>query len=92
MVNDVNDYSCWIFREARSPQQAELPYLDKPASAVLNIQGALPAATPRLLTLRRVCHYYRAGLPAQRLIKLQFQDRLCIRIRRGHPLIMSGFS
>ncbi len=30
--------------------------------------------------LRRVCHYCSAGLPSQRLIELQLQDRLCIRI------------
>ncbi len=65
--------------------------LNKAASAALNIQCTLPAAAPRLPTLRRVCHYCSAGLPSQCLIKLQFQDRLCIRIRRGHPLIMSGF-
>ncbi len=54
-----------------------------PASAVLNIRCALPAVGPRLLTfrLRRVCHSYSAGLPSQRLIKLQLRDRLCIRTR-----------
>ena len=31
--------------------------------------------------LRRVCHYYSAELPTHCLIKLQFRDRLCIRIR-----------
>jgi hypothetical protein len=36
--------------------------LDRPASAALNVQCALPAATPRLPKLRRVCHYCSAGL------------------------------
>ena len=36
--------------------------------------------------LRRVCHYCSAGLPSQRLIKLQFRDR----IRTGHQPIMPG--
>ena len=67
------------------------PNLDRPASAALNIQCALPAAAPRLLTLRRVCHSYSAGLPSQRLIKLQFRDRLRIRTHRGRPLRIPGF-
>ncbi len=70
----------------------KLPDLDRPASAALNIQCSLPAAAPRLLTLRRVCHYCSAGLPTHCLIKLQFRDWLCISIRRGHPLIMPNSS
>ncbi len=66
-----------------------------PALAGLNIQSALPAATPRLLTLRRVCHSYSAGLPSQRPIKLKFRDRLCIRMRTrtrmSHQPIVSCF-
>ena len=65
--------------------------MDRPASAALNIQCALPAATPRLLTLRRVCHYYSAELPTHCLIKLQLRDRFCIRTHRGRPLIIPGF-
>ena len=61
------------------------------ASAALNIQCTLPAATPRLPTQRRMCHYYSAELPTQRLIKLQFRDRLRIRTHRGRPLIIPGF-
>ena len=45
--------------------------LDRPALAALNSQGAHPPATPRLLTLRRVCHFCSAGLPTQRLSKLR---------------------
>jgi hypothetical protein len=55
--------------------------LDRPASAALDVQCALPAATPRLPKLRRVCHSCSAGLPTYCLIKLQFRDWLCIRIR-----------
>ena len=51
--------------------------------ATLNIQCTLPAAAPRLLTLRRVCHFCSAGLPSQSLIKLQLRNRLCIRTRTG---------
>ena len=57
------------------------PNLFRQASAALNIQGTLPAAAPRLPTLRRVCHYCSAGLPTQRLIKLKFWDWLCIPMR-----------
>ena len=67
------------------------PDLDRPASAALNIQCALPAASPRLLTLRRVCHYYSAELPIHCLIKLQVRDRLRIRTHRARPLIIPGF-
>jgi hypothetical protein len=59
------------------------PDLDRPASPALNLQCALPAATPRLPKLRRVCHYCSAGLPTYCLIKLQFRDWLCIRTRTG---------
>jgi len=48
-----------------------------------NVQCALPAATPRLPNLRRVCHSSSAGLPTYCLIKLQFRDWLCIRTRTG---------
>ena len=72
-------------------QLRKLHNVFNPASAVLNIQCALPAATPRLPTLRRVCHSCSAGLPSQRLIKLQFRDRLRIRTHRGRPLIIPGF-
>ena len=73
--------------------QYKLHRLFKTASAALNIQGAPPAAGPRLLTLRRVCHSYSAELPTQRLIKLQFRDWLCIRMRTriSHQPIVSGF-
>ena len=71
--------------------QNKLHYLFKTASAALNIPAALPAATPRLLTLRRVCHYYSAELPTHCLIKLQFRDRLRICTHRGRPLIIPGF-
>ena len=33
--------------------------------------------------LRRAYHYCSAGLPTHRLIELQLQDRLCIRMRTG---------
>jgi hypothetical protein len=57
------------------------PDLDRPASAALNLQCALPAATLRLPKLRRVCHSCSAGLPTYCLIKLQVRDWLRIRIR-----------
>ena len=38
---------------------------------------------------RRTCYYCSAELPAQRQIKLQFRDRLCV--SRRHPLIMPDF-
>ena len=38
-----------------------------------------------------MCHLHSADLQPQRLIKLQFQDRLCIRSRRVRPLIMTRF-
>ncbi len=59
----------------------------------MNIQCALPAATPHLPTLRRVCHSYSEELPTKHLIKLQFRDRLCIRMRTGtgHQPIVPGF-
>ncbi len=60
-------------------------------SAVLAIQCALQAARPRLLTLRRLCHYCSAELPTHRLIKLQFRDRLCMRTSISHQPIMPGF-
>ena len=43
--------------------------------------------------LRRVCHFCSAGLPSQRLIKLQLRDRLCIRTRTriSHQPIVPGF-
>ncbi len=90
----VNNHYCWIFREIRSFNKRKLHNFCRPASAALNIQCALPAAAPRLLTLRRVCHSCSAGLPSQRLIKLQFRDRLCIRMRTriSHQPIMPGFS
>ena len=65
--------------------------LDRPALAALNIQCALPAAGPRLLTLRLVCHSYSAGLPTQCLIKLQLRDRLCMRTHISHQPIVSSF-
>ena len=72
-------------------QQAEITQLLQTSIGSLNIQCTLPAATPRLLTLRRVCHYYSAELPTRCLIKLQFRDRLRIRTHRGRPLIIPGF-
>ena len=42
--------------------------------------------------LRHRCHVYSAGLPSQRLIKLQFRDRLRTRTRTriSHQSIMLG--
>ncbi len=57
----------------------------------MNIQGTLPAAAPRLPTLRRVCHYCGPNLPTNCLIKLQFQYRLCMRTRISHQPLMPGF-
>ena len=62
-----------------------------PPLPAVNIQCAPPAAGPRLLMLRRVCHYYSAELPTHCLIKLQFRDRLRIRTHRGRPLIIPAF-
>ena len=59
----VNDHFCMAFQDVRSFNKRKLPYLDNPASAALNIQCALPAAAPRLLTLRRVCHSCSSGSP-----------------------------
>ena len=68
--------------------------MDRPASAALNIQCALPAAARRLPMQRCVCHYCSAELPTQSLIKLEFRDRLCIRMRMrtriNHQPIMPG--
>lgn len=41
--------------------------------------------------LRRLCHSYSAELPTQRLIKVQFRDRLCIPTRIAHQPILPGF-
>ncbi len=73
--------------------QSTFHCLNKAASAVLNIQCAPQAAVPRLPKLRRVCHYCSAGLPTQRLIKRQFRDWLCIRIRThiSHQPFVPGF-
>ena len=38
-----------------------------------------------------MCHLRSADLQPQRLIKLQFRDRLCIRTRRVRLLIMTRF-
>ncbi len=62
-----------------------------PSSAAPNIEGALPAVTPRLLTLRRVCHYYSAELPTHCLIKLQFRTQLCAQVRTLRQQIMLEF-
>ena len=40
--------------------------------------------------LRRMCHLRTADLQTQRLIKLQFRDRLCICTRGIRPLFMTG--
>ena len=74
------------FREARSFNKLKLLNSFRPPSALLTLQCALPAAAPRLPTLRRVCHSCSAELPTHCLIKLQFRDRLCIRTHRGRPL------
>ena len=50
-----------------------------------------PAPDPHQSTLRRMCHLYSAGLPAQCLVKLQFRDRLCIDTHIVQQLIMPGF-
>ncbi len=68
-------------------KQRKLRYLDNPALAALDIQCALPAAAPRLPTLRRVCQYYSAELPSRRLIKLQCCNT--IRIRTCGPQKLS---
>ncbi len=65
--------------------------LFQPASAALNIQGTLPASAPHLPTQRRVLHSCSAGLPTQRLIKLQLRNRLRIRTHGGRPLSIPCF-
>ena len=60
--------------------------------AVYNAHRTLPAPEPRPAALRRWCHLRSADLPLQRLIKLRFRDRLCIRTLRVRPLIMTRFS
>ena len=41
-----------------------------------------PAPDPHQSTLRRMCHFYNAGLPPQCLVKLQLRDRLRAQVRR----------
>ena len=60
--------------------------------AVYNAHRTLPAPALRPPTLRRMCHLRSAGLRPQGLLRLQFQDRLCIRTLRVRPLIMTRFS
>ena len=60
--------------------------------AVYNAHRTLPAPAPHPPALRRWCHLRSADLPLQRLIKLRFRDRLCIRTLRVRPLIMTRFS
>ena len=50
-----------------------------------------PAPDPHQPTLRRMYHLYRAGLPPQCLVELQFRDRLCIDTRIVQQPIMHGF-
>ena len=46
--------------------------------------------SPHQSTLRRMCHLYSAGLP-HCLVKLHFQDRLCIDARIVQQSFMPGF-
>ena len=41
-----------------------------------------PAPDPHQSTLRRMCHFYSAGLPTQSLVELQFRDWLCAQAGR----------
>ena len=50
-----------------------------------------PAPDPHHSTLRRMRHFYSAGLPPQCLVELQFRDRLCIDTRIVQQPIMPGF-
>ena len=52
-----------------------------PAVAANNSHPALQAPELRSPTLRGLCHLRSADLQPLSLIKLQFQDRLCIRTR-----------
>ncbi len=59
----------------------KLPHLHRPALAALHIQYTLQAAAPHLPMLRRMCHFYNAGLSPQCLVELQFRDRLSAQAR-----------
>ena len=50
-----------------------------------------PAPDPHQSAVRRMCHIYRAGLPPQCLVVLQFRNRLCIDTRNVQQPIMPGF-
>ena len=41
-----------------------------------------PAPDPHQSTLRRMCHFYNAGLPPQCLVELQIRDRLSAQSRK----------
>jgi len=43
-----------------------------------------PAPDPHQSTLRRICHFYNAGLPPQCLFELKFRDRLSAQVRFVH--------
>ena len=72
-----------------SPSKQKLHNFHRAASAVHNAYRTLPAPAPHPPTLRRMEHLRSADLQPQRLIKLQFRDRLCIRTRAVRPPIMT---
>ncbi len=52
----------------------KLPYLDRPALAVLNIQCTLPAATPSLPMLRRALPFLQRRITAAALPPATFKE------------------
>jgi len=62
-----------------------------PELAAHTTRRTKPAPDPHQSTLRRMCHFYNAGLPPQSLVELQVRDRLCSRTRGLRPQIMTRF-
>jgi len=61
-----------------------------PDLAAHTARRTTPVPDPHQSTLRRMCHFYIAGLPPQFLVELQFWDRLCIETRIVQQPIMPG--
>ena len=62
-----------------------------PDLAAHTARRTTPVPDPHQSTLRRMCHFYIAGLPPQFLVELQFWDRLCIETRIVQQSLMPGF-
>ena len=75
--------------DARNKWQMHTAY--NPELAAHTTHCTTPAHFSHQSALRRMCHLYSAGLPAQCLVKLQFRDRLCIDTHIVQQPIMPGF-